>query len=173
MLAISGKEGLMALIEVKEMKLIKEIRLQDEEIISISEFDKTGAYIATNKAVIYRFNTNTCDTQLIYTCHSTKINGLTMMKDFEGIFGTCSGGEIVVWKAKELTPILKIYLPKVQCLSICFPKTGRLILSGWSDDVIRIFSSHNGKLKHKVAHANLGRPRVIITDDDSTKYSFG
>jgi len=67
---------------------------------------------------------------------------------------------------------MKIYLPKVTCLTICFPKTGRLILSGWSDDVIRIFSPHNGKLIYKIPIANLGKPKVIIADEDSTKYLY-
>lgn len=55
-LCISGKEGMIAFIEESTMKLIKEIRLEDEEVVSFSEFSKGHAYIATNKAVIYDFN---------------------------------------------------------------------------------------------------------------------
>ena len=90
------------------MKLIKEIRLEDEEVVSFSEFSKGHAYIATNKAVIYDFNAKTCNTKVIYTCHSKKINDITMINNFSGVFGTCSGGEIVVWKLASLSPILKI-----------------------------------------------------------------
>ena len=35
-LCISGKEGLIALIEEKTMKLEKEIKLEDEEVVSFS-----------------------------------------------------------------------------------------------------------------------------------------
>ena len=47
---------MIAFIEESTMKLFKEIRLEDEEVVSFSEFSKGHAYIATNKAVIYDFN---------------------------------------------------------------------------------------------------------------------
>jgi hypothetical protein len=64
------------------MKLIKEFKLEDEEVISFSEFDGTEAYIATNKAIIYRFDANACDIEIIYTCHSKRINDIAMIRDF-------------------------------------------------------------------------------------------
>ena len=107
---------------------------------------------------------------MIYNCHFTAITDLAMVKGFQGIFGTCSGGEIIVWRTKSLKPILKIELPKVKCLSLDFPRTGRMILSGWSDDAIRFFSAENGKIIKKIPCANLDGPRVMVSDDDSTMY---
>ena len=76
-------------------------------------------------------------------------------------------------KSASLTPIVKIELPKIKCLTLFFPKTGRLILSGWSDDSLRIFSPNNGKLLKKISPANLGLPKVVIADDDSSKMFVG
>jgi WD40 repeat protein len=56
----------------------------------------------------------------------------------------------------------------VTCLSINFPKNGKYILSGWSDDSIRIFSPKNGKLIHHVRESNLGKVKEMISDEDST-----
>ena len=64
------------------MKLVKEIKLEGEEVVSFSEFDGTKAFIATNKAVIYQFDSKTCDTEIFYACHSTKINDIAMIKDY-------------------------------------------------------------------------------------------
>jgi hypothetical protein len=61
-LILCGKEGLIALLELEEMRLLKEAKLQDDEITSITEFHNGDAYIATNRAVIYRLNAETLDT---------------------------------------------------------------------------------------------------------------
>lgn len=74
------------------MKLVKEIKLEGEEVVSFSEFNGTEAFIATNKAVIYKFDAKTCDNEIVYACHSTKVNDIAIIRDYEGIFGTCSGG---------------------------------------------------------------------------------
>lgn len=41
--------------------------------------------------MIYALSAKNMETELIYTCHSTRINGLAFIKDFDDIFGTCSG----------------------------------------------------------------------------------
>ena len=61
-LVICGKEGLLAVIELKEMRLLKEVKLQDDEITSMSEFSHGEAFIATSHAVIYRLNAETLNT---------------------------------------------------------------------------------------------------------------
>lgn len=48
-----------------------------------------------------------------------------------------------------------------------------MILSGWSDDAIRIFSPSTGKIIKKIQPANLGKPKVILADDDSTMMIVG
>lgn len=86
------------------------------------------------------------------------------MQDFLDLFGTCSGSDIILWKTRELKPIIKITLPKVVCISLCLPKNGKHIISGWDDDCIRIFSPVNGKLMHKIPIANLGIVTKIVSD---------
>jgi WD40 repeat protein len=77
------------------------------------------------------------------------------LKDYSDIFGTCSGGEITIWKTKTLAPALRISLAKTTCISLHFPKNGKYIISGWSDDSIRIFSPQNGKIIHRITPCNL------------------
>lgn len=104
---------------------------------------------------------------MIYMCHSKPINAISGIFDFSGIFGTCSGGDITIWKNPELTPILRISLPKITCTSLFFPKSGRLIISGWDDDDIRIFSPNNGKLIKSIQGTNMDKITVITSDKDS------
>ena len=47
---------MVAIIEIESMKLVMEIKLEDEEVVSFSSFSGKKAFIATNKAVIYRFD---------------------------------------------------------------------------------------------------------------------
>ena len=69
-----------------------------------------------------------------------------------------------------MTPIIKISVPKTTCLSICFPKNGKFILSGWDDDCVRIFSPSNGTLMLNIRNANLEKVTALIADYDSTQY---
>lgn len=145
----------MALIELEQMRLLKEVKLQDDEIVSISEFAKGEAFVATSRAVIYRLDSDTFDTELFYTCCSTRINAIAFLRGYSDIFGTCSGGEIMIWKNRSLAPALSIVVERAVCLSLHFPKNGKYIVSGWSDDSVRIFSPKNGKLIHRITPCNL------------------
>lgn len=135
----------------------------------MSEFHKGEGYIATNRAMIYRLDAETMNTEVFYTCCSTKVNSLAFLKGYPDIFGTSSGGEIIIWKTATLTPALRISVPKIVCLSLDFPKNGKYIVSGWSDDCIRIFSPKNGKLVHRIRDCNLEKVTSITSDDDSTQ----
>ena len=144
--------------------------MPDDEIISISEVFSGSVFVATNKAAIYKLSTHTFETELFYCAHSAEISGLATLPDYSGVFGTCSGGDIMVWRSQTLLPLLKISLPKGICQSLCFPKSGRRILSGWSDDAIRVFSAKNGSLLKRIDNCNLDRITEIIEDEIGAQY---
>jgi hypothetical protein len=76
--------------------------------VSLSEFDHSVGYVATNRAFIYRLSTESFDSELFYTSCSTRINGIAFLRGYSEIFGTCSGGEIMVWRNRSLAPALRI-----------------------------------------------------------------
>lgn len=76
----------------------------------------------------------------------------------------------MIWKNRSLAPALRIMVEKVTCLALHFPKNSKYIVSGWSDDCVRIFSPKNGKLIHRIADCNLGKVTELISDEDSTQY---
>ena len=55
---IIGTKGFIAVVEIKDLKIIKEVTL-DEYIISVSDFVEGIAYISTDKAFIYKFLSDT------------------------------------------------------------------------------------------------------------------
>ena len=169
-LLISGKEGLLAAVALSDMRLVKEVKMPDDEIVSISDVFSGSVFVSTSMATIYKLNTHTFETELYYNSHSAAINDIAYLPDFSGTFGTCSGGDILIWRTLSLTPLLKISLPKVTCYSLCFPKNGRRIISGWGDDAIRVFSAKNGSLIKRISGCNLERVTEMIEDEIGSQY---
>ena len=47
------------MVALNDMRLVKELKMPDDEIVSISEVFSGSVYIATSKATIYKLNTHT------------------------------------------------------------------------------------------------------------------
>ena len=54
-LIITGVKGFISLIDIKDLRILKEVTLKDE-IISLTEFEGTLGFVATDKAAIYVLN---------------------------------------------------------------------------------------------------------------------
>lgn len=57
-LLIVGEKGFIAVVEIKDLNIIKEVTL-NEEIVSISDFVEGLAYVSTEKASIFRLYADT------------------------------------------------------------------------------------------------------------------
>ena len=55
---IVAEKGFIAVVEIKDLKIIKEVTL-NEEIVSVSDFLDGIAFVSTEKAIIYRIFSDT------------------------------------------------------------------------------------------------------------------
>ena len=143
-LIITGVKGFIALIDVKDLKILKEVTIKDE-IISLTQFEGDLGFVATDKAAIFVLNAENLAITPFYMCNNATVSQIKFSSGYSKVFATSSGSEIMIWKNRSLDPILRIRLPGKICLSLFLTQDGRSIISGWSDDCIRFFNPVNGK----------------------------
>ena len=76
------------------------------------------------------------------------VSDIAFPRNCEGIFATCAGIEIRLWKTKNCEEISRISSSEISstCENVVFAPDGFSIISGWSDGNIRFHSPKSGTL---------------------------
>ena len=114
--------------------------------------------VATDRGSVYHI---TVDVQkllvtaaLISTAHSAPIRQIAFPAHFSEVFASCSAEQIRVWHAPTCRELLRIQVPNLVCHCLAFSASGREILTGWSDGVVRVFGPQSGKLLFSINNAH-------------------
>jgi len=137
----------------------------------------TKMYIGTTESSIY------CCTdvmriaesiQIRSSCHYSGINDVAFLSGLDAIFVTCATNDIRVWDANKQQELLRIQVPNVICESVALPRSGDMIISGWSDGKIRAFKPVSGDLEFVINDAHPeGVTAVGVTNDSKHIISGG
>lgn len=113
-------------------------------------------FCGTSKAEIFHviYDGRAFSTELVQTCHWSKINDVCFPRGYSGVFATCSVGDIRIWHLVDCRELLRIEVPNTTCNCIAFMPDGRSIVSGWSDSRIRSFAPQSGKLLYTINNAH-------------------
>jgi WD40 repeat protein len=91
--------------------------------------------------------------ELRNTCHFARINDVAFPLAYSELFATCSKNDIRVWHSTTRNELLRINVPNLEALCLCFAPDGKSIVSGWSDGKIRAFKPQTGKLIYAINDA--------------------
>ena len=101
-------------------------------------------------AVNVRDETDEDSNKKVLVCgsHDAPVNDIAFPRNCEGIFATCAGIEIRLWKTKNCEEISRISSSEISstCENVVFAPDGFSIISGWSDGNIRFHSPKSGTL---------------------------
>ena len=89
-LIITGVKGFIALIDLKDLKILKEVTVKDE-IVSLTEFEEALGFLATDKAAVFILNADNLSITPFYLCNNAKVSQIKFSPNFSQVFATCSG----------------------------------------------------------------------------------
>ena len=113
---------------------------------------------------------------LICGSHDAPVNDIAFPRNFEGLFATCAGTEIRLWKTENCEELSRISASGVSstCENVVFAPDGFSIISAWSDGNIRFYSPKSGTLLATIEDCHpAGVSALEISRDGSTLISGG
>ncbi|KAA6380113.1 MAG: putative WD repeat domain 16, partial [Streblomastix strix] len=78
------------------------------------------------------------------SCYCNGVHGIAFAQSTSEIFATCRYGDIRLWHLRSGNELVRIEVPNVTCLCVCFIPSGTEVISGWSDRMIGSFGSDGG-----------------------------
>ncbi|KAA6367625.1 MAG: putative flagellar associated protein, partial [Streblomastix strix] len=66
------------------------------------------------------------------------------------IFTSCGYHDITLWHLRSCNELVRIEVPNVTCLCVCFNLSRTEMISGWSDRKIRSFGPESGRIQHVI-----------------------
>ena len=93
---------------------------------------------------------NKSDNGKVLICggHDAPVNDIAFPRNCEGLFATCAGTEIRLWRTEDCEELSRInaYGVSSTCENVVFAPDGFSIISAWSDGNIRFHSPKSGTL---------------------------
>jgi WD40 repeat protein len=93
---------------------------------------------------------NKSDNGKVLICggHDAPVNDIAFPRNCEGLFATCAGTEIRLWRTEDCEELSRITASGVSstCENVVFAPDGFSIISAWSDGNIRFHSPKSGTL---------------------------
>ena len=135
-----------------------------------------GLYAGTETCNVYylKFSpTQGLLSELIQTCHATRINDVAFPVGYSEVFATCGVENIRVWQITEARELLRVVVPNVECLSVAFVPDGASIISGWADGKIRAFAPQTGKLLYEINDAHPHGVTTLVGSSDGARVISG
>lgn len=173
-LIVGAGDGTVALLNCSKLKgVVRKVQF-DGGITSIA-FNAAGDhfFVGTKTCNIYLVHLDTFEYELRSTCHSTKINDVGFPRGYSELFATCAMENIRVWHARTRNELLRIRVPNLECLCVCFAPDGKAILSGWSDGKIRAFKPQTGKLMYAIHDAHRDGVTALSCTSDCRRVISG
>jgi len=123
-------------------------------------------FVGTSECNQYLIHAQSFESELRNTCHNGPVSDVAFPQGYSELFATCGGSDIRVWNASTRNELLRIQVPNLSCLCVCFAPDGKSIISGWNDGKIRAFKPQSGKLAYSINDAHLNGVTAIATTSD-------
>lgn len=79
----------------------------------------------------------------------------------------CQDGEVTLWNLSQEDPPICLRIPEVRANGVAISPCGTKVLTAYSDGVVRIWTSSDGKLLHELRHHSDSVLRVDFNSDGS------
>ncbi|KAA6386759.1 MAG: putative flagellar associated protein, partial [Streblomastix strix] len=70
------------------------------------------------------------------------------------IFTSCGNHDITLWHLRSCNELVRIEIPNVTCLCVCFNLSRTEMISGWNDKKIRSFGTDSGRIQHVIGYVH-------------------
>lgn len=166
-------DGTVALMLKDNFKIVRRTKFQGG--ITSLALNSAGDhfFVGTGKCNIYLVHIGSFEHELRNTCHFARINDIAFPHNYSELFATCSKSDIRVWQSKNRNELLRIQVPNLECLCVCFARDGKSIISGWDDGKIRAFRPQTGKLMYAINDAHRNGVTAITTTADCKRIISG
>ena len=173
-LLIGTGDGVVAILQKGTYKQLKQVQFAGGVTSIVLNAAKNHFFVGTNKSNVYCVALASFDHETRSTCHYSSINCVAYPHGYSELFATAANGDIRVWHARTRNELLRIQVPNLECLSLCFTKDGKTILSGWNDGKIRAFKPQSGALMFTINDAHTpGGVTALVSSNDSSKLISG
>jgi WD40 repeat protein len=170
---VGAGDGTVALLMKGSYRRVRSLQL--EGAITSIALNAAGDHIFVGTALcnIFCVSLASFEYELRSTCHSNIIFDIAYPRDYSKLFATCSVGNIRVWHADTRNELLRIQVPNMTCLSVCFMPDGKSIVSGWDDGKIRAFRPRTGTLMYTINDAHRGGVTSLACTADCQRIISG
>lgn len=147
---VGAGDGTVAIVNPASFKVKRRMQLAGGVTSLALNAAQDHFFVSTAECNVYLVRLEDFEFELRNTCHKGKINDVAFPYGYSELFATCSLNDIRVWHSGTRNELLRIQVPNVECLCICFAPDGKSIISGWSDGKIRAFGPQTGKLLYAI-----------------------
>jgi len=173
-LVVGAGDGTVALLNKDTLKVIRRTKLHGGVSSLILNAAGDHVFVGTDKCNIYLLHLGSFQFELRNTCHFDRINDVAFPRGYSQLFATCSSNDIRVWHSGTRNELLRIQVPNLECICICFSPDGKSIVSGWNDGKIRAFRPQTGTLIYAINDAHRdGVTAITVTKDNRRIISGG
>ncbi|KAA6359734.1 MAG: putative flagellar associated protein [Streblomastix strix] len=90
------------------------------------------------------------DAEIVRSRHFNSVRGIQFAQSTSVIFTTCGYDDVRLWHHRCDNDLVKIQIPNVTFLCVCFNPSRTVMISGWSDGKIGSFGSESGIIYHVI-----------------------
>jgi WD40 repeat protein len=175
-LIVGAGDGTIAIINAATFLVVRKTKVAGAVSALALNANHDHFFVGTKNCNIYLVNLQSLEYELRNTCHFNGVNDIAFPRGYSELFATCSTNDIRVWHARTRNELLRIQVPNLVCLCVCFSPCGKALLSGWSDGKIRAFKPQTGKLKYAINDAHkdgvtaiccTNQPGIIISGGEA------
>lgn len=153
-IAVGGGDGQVILLETVNNNAQVKFKVQNFGAITGLSADPQGMQMmaSSDKGFIYRLRTSDFSQMLLCESHTESVNSIWFMPGVSDRFITsCSDGTVRLWDSNDYSVIARCVAQSNaglaegnNCIqSLCAIFTDEVILSGWSDGMIRAYRIDN------------------------------
>ncbi|XP_061589430.1 cilia- and flagella-associated protein 52-like [Cololabis saira] len=164
-LLVGCGSGNLTLCSTDKFEPLKKVQLEGG-VTSITGGNDQHIFVGTEAAQVYRFDYESFQAELASTSHTNAVKDVVFPFGTSDLFATCSEEDIRLWQVGKPKEIVRISVPKTICNCLDFMIDGQGLVSGWSDDKIRLFAPETGRLKRLITDAHkVGVTAIAATKD--------
>lgn len=159
--------GVVAVLDSKNLSVLTSTTLSGS-VTSTSMVPKRNDEIlcGTSESDIVSINTDNFRPRILSKGHSSAINDVFFPPRSSELFLTCSSGGFHVWNSRTYQELLRVDIPRSECLCISVPADGKVVLTGWIDGRIKGFTPQSGKEMWVINEAHLNGVTAICSRDN-------
>ena len=162
---VGSGSGDVAVLATKDLKIVTQTTLKGS-VTSVSMVaDRNDEILCgTSESDIVAINTDTFRPKIMSKGHSSAINDITFAPKSSDLFATCSIGGFHVWNSRTYQELLRLEVPRSECLCCAIPADGKMILTGWKDGRIKAYYPESARQMWVINEAHLNGVTAIAVN---------